>query len=101
MPKFEINNELITDNPSIEVTITPESTLPPGKHRFQLIVTDDAGNTSEPDTVEVIIIDDKRPTAIIDAPATVSAGSSFQLTGKRSFDLAPGKITSYHWLRLT
>lgn len=71
MPKFEISNELITDNPSIEVTITPESTLAPGKHRFQLIVTDSSGNTSEPDTVEVIIIDDKRPTAIIDAPATV------------------------------
>ena len=101
MPEFIIGQEIRSEESSIEVTITPETALPPGKHRFQLIVTDDSGNTSEADTVEVLVIDDKRPTAIIDAPAAVSVGSSFRLSGKRSFDLAPGKIVTFNWLRLT
>ncbi len=100
MAVFVPGQEVQTSESSVEVTVTPTSALPPGRHRFQLIVVDDAGNQSEPAVVEVIVVDDKKPTAVIDAPARVSAGASFKLTGARSSDLAPGKIVSYRWLRM-
>jgi len=100
MAIFVPGQEVQTSDSSVEVTVTPTSALPPGRHRFQLVVVDDSGNQSEPSIVEVIVVDDKKPTAVIDAPARVSAGSSFKLTGSRSTDLAPGKIVSYRWLRL-
>jgi hypothetical protein len=49
---------------------------------------------------KVIVIDDKKPTAVIDAPRTVSFGASFSLAGNRSFDLAPGRIVEYRWVML-
>jgi hypothetical protein len=101
MATFVTGQEISTAESSVEVTLSPASPLPPGKHRFQLVVTDDSGNQSEPATVDVIVVDDKKPTAVIDAPASVSLGSSFKLSGSRSFDLAPGKIVSYRWVRLT
>ncbi|MCX7277293.1 MAG: hypothetical protein NTZ15_08195 [Burkholderiales bacterium] len=101
MATFVTGQELVTTESSVEVTVSATSPLPPGRHRFQLIVTDDSGNQSEPATVDVIVVDDKKPTAVIDAPASVSLGSSFKLFGNKSFDLAPGKIANYRWVRLT
>lgn len=98
MAVFVPGQEVQTSESSVEVAAA--SALPPGRHRFQLIVVDDAGNQSEPALVEVIVVDDKKPTAVIDAPARVSVGASFKLNGARSSDLAPGKIVSYRWLRL-
>lgn len=101
MATFIPGQEVKTDVPTVEVSITPGNPLPPGRHRFQLVVVDDAGNESEPAAVDIVVIDDKKPTAVIDAPASVPFGSSFSLSGARSFDLAPGKIKSYRWLRLS
>jgi hypothetical protein len=87
MARFDTGVEVQTQDPIVEVSSDPDATLSPGKHRFQLVVEDDTGNQSEPATVEIIIVDNKKSTAVIDAPATVLLGSSFKLTGNRSTDL--------------
>jgi hypothetical protein len=101
MANFVTGVPIATSDPRIEVTVTPASPLPAGRHRFQLVVTDDAGNESEPAFVEIVVIDDKKPTAVLDAPATVPLGASFSLSGARSSDVAPGKITQYRWVRMS
>jgi hypothetical protein len=101
MAKFITGQEIKTDTPSIEVTVDKTKPLSPGRHRFQLIVEDDAGNISSPSVVDVVVIDNTRPTAVLEAPATVPFGTSFNLSGERSFDLPPGKIKSYRWLQLS
>ena len=101
MATFVTGQEIQTSDSSVEVTITPATPLAPGKHKFQLVVVDDSGNQSEPTTVEIVVVDDKKPTAVMDAPASVPFGNSFKLSGSRSFDLPPGKIVSYRWLRLS
>jgi hypothetical protein len=53
-------------------------------------VTDEAGNVSTPAVVEVVIRDLQKPTAVLDAPRQVETGQSFQLSGSRSTDIAPG-----------
>lgn len=100
MAVFVPGQTVVTDNPTVEVTVSPQSLLRPGKHRFQLIVTDDSGNVSEPAIVEVIVRDETKPTAVIDAPATVAAGRSFSLSGARSLDQAPGRLTRFAWTLL-
>ncbi len=100
MATFIPGQPISTQAPTVEVTVTPTSPLPPGRHRFQLIVVDDSGNQSVPNVAEVIVVDDQRPTAVLDAPRTVPFGSSFTLSGTRSFDLPPGKIVTYNWVRL-
>jgi len=101
MATFVTGQPVSTQDPSVEVTVTPTAPLPPGAHRFQLVVVDDSGNQSEPAVVEVVVIDNQRPTAVLDAPRTVPFGSSFKLSGTRSTDLAPGRIVAYNWLRLS
>ena len=54
--------------PVIEVTLSPDKPLPIGRQRFQLIVTDNSGNTSKPDEVEVIVADQDAPTAVLTVP---------------------------------
>lgn len=82
--------------------------LPAGRSRFRLVVVDNAGNESEPSTIEIVVRDDARPIAVLDivdasearvAPA-VGAGKSFILSGARSSDLAPGKIIEYRFTLL-
>ena len=51
MAKFEINLPVVTDKPVVVV----DADLPPGRHRFQLVVEDQAGNASAPDVVEVTV----------------------------------------------
>ena len=51
--------------------------------------------------LEVIVVDDKKPTAVLDAPARVSFGVSFKLSGARSADLPPGKIREFRWLMIS
>lgn len=101
MAKFIPGQEIRTNTASIEVTVDATNPLPPGRHRFRLVVEDDAGNQSEPSEVEVLVVDKTRPTAVLDAPASVSFGASFTLSGARSFDLPPGKISSYRWLQIS
>ncbi len=98
MPEFVLNTPIQTDGAAIEVTVDPQNPLPVGRHRFRLTVTDDSGNVSTPDEVDVIVRDTKNPTAILDPLQTnPEYGTSFTLSGKRSSDVAPGKIVSYEW----
>lgn len=101
MPKFTTGQPVETSEPAVEVSVTPDHPLAPGSHSFQLVVVDDAGNESEPSIMQVVVIDDAKPTAVIDGPRSVSAGASFELSGRRSVDLAPGKIVRYRWLQLS
>ena len=41
------------DEPSLDVVASPRTPLKPGKHVFQLVVTDDSGNDSAPASVTV------------------------------------------------
>ena len=100
MPEFRTGQPVETDTPDVEVTVSPTAPLPAGRHRFQLVVVDDSGNRSEPSTTEVIVRDTTKPTAVIDAPREVDLGRSFQLSGRRSSDIAPGRIVKYIWTRL-
>ena len=100
MAEFKPGEPLETETPDVEVTVTPTAPLPIGRHRFQLVVEDDSGNRSEPVVAEVIVRDTQRPTAVLDAPRQVDFGRSFQLSGRRSTDIAGGRIVKYIWTRL-
>ena len=99
MAQFIANQTIETPESEIEVTVNPQTPLPVGRNRFQLVVVDDSGNVSEPDVVEVIVKDASKPTAVLQAPREVNFGQSFQLTGKQSFDIG-GKIIRYSWTLL-
>lgn len=100
MAEFILNQDVETDVPTVEVTITANNPLPLGRHRFRLIVVDNSGNRSAPDEVDVIIADQEAPTAVIAAPGTVAFGTSFSLDGRRSVDVGGGTIESYVWTYL-
>jgi hypothetical protein len=100
MAEFVINQDVTTEAPLVEVTIGPNSPMPLGRQRFRLIVTDDSGNASRPDEVEIIIADQDAPTAVIGAPRVVGFGRSFELDGSRSFDAGGGRIVRYSWTYL-
>ena len=101
MATFVPGTPVVTNDAHVEVTVTPGAPLAAGQHRFQLVVVDDAGNASSPALVDVVVVDDQRPTAVLDAPAKVSLGASFTLSGARSSDVAPGKVVQYRWLQLS
>lgn len=100
MPEFIINEDIKTETSTIEVTIGPNNTLKPGRHRFRLVVVDDSGNSSLPDEITVIVADTDIPTAVLSGPSSVSVGKSFELNGGRSFDAGGGQITTYFWTYL-
>ena len=100
MAKFEVGAPVETDEPKIEVTVDPQSPLPVGRHKFQLVVADDAGNHSLPDTVEVVVKDSFNPTAVLRAPTQVESGKQFVLDGRASSDVPPGKVVKYIWTML-
>jgi hypothetical protein len=100
MAEFVVNQDVKTDVPNVEVTITANTALAIGRHRFRLIVVDDSGNTSLPDEVDVIVADQSAPTAVLSAPGTVAFGTSFPLDGRRSVDAGGGRIVSYLWTYL-
>jgi hypothetical protein len=97
MPQFIINQEMVTDGPTIEVTATPDKPIPRGRQRFRLVVTDDSGNVSRADEVVIIVADQDIPTAVLTAPTTVAFGRSFNLSGERSVDTGGGKIVRFAW----
>lgn len=100
MAEFVINTDVVTREPTVEVTVTRERPLPLGRHTFRLIVVDDAGNRSIPDEVQVIIADQQNPTAVISAPRIAGFGASFPLDGSRSFDVGGGSVVQYVWTYL-
>lgn len=98
MAEFKLDTPIETIDPAVEVTVNPDSPLPLGPVRFQLVVFDEENNASEPAFLEVIIRDSQRPTAVLDGPREgVEAGTSFKLSGERSSDVAPGRIVRYVW----
>jgi hypothetical protein len=100
MPEFTINTPIPTDQPAIEVTVTPARPLSFGRHTFSLVVEDDSGNQSEPDTIIIIVRDNERPTAVLEGPAQVNFGQTFTLTGRRSTDAGGGRVTRFIWTLL-
>src|SRR4028119_183001 len=63
MAKFVIGTPIETTEPTVEVTVDPQTPLRVGRHRFQLVVTDDSGNQSLPDTAEISAGDRRRAAA--------------------------------------
>lgn len=93
--------------PRLDVQASATTPLPPGKHVFQLVVTDDAGNDSSAASVMIIVQDLARPTAVIDAlrddgrlnpdpTVTVPFGKAFKLSGERSSDV-DGAVKVWTW----
>ena len=97
MAKFDLNVPIETAEPTIEVSASANAPLTVGVHRFQLVVRDDSGNLSLPTFVDVVVRDTQRPTAVLDVSSPVEFGASFDLSGKRSSDVAPGRVASYIW----
>ncbi|MCB1942934.1 MAG: hypothetical protein H6942_03645 [Candidatus Accumulibacter sp.] len=97
MAQFIINQEVKTDTPTVEVTLSATNALPLGRHTFRLVVVDDSGNASIPDEVVVIVADTSAPTAVLSAPRSVAFSTSFNLDGSRSFDAGGGRVTTYLW----
>lgn len=94
MARLDINVPVISDQPTITVDVDAAHPLVPGRHQYQLEVTDDSGNVSAPTTVVVIVADNQRPTAVLDGPRVVDFGKGFTLSGQRSFDIG-GSIVRY------
>ncbi|MCJ2186499.1 hypothetical protein [Novosphingobium beihaiensis] len=105
MPEFKPNVPIVQDDPLVRVDVDKDKPLPPGRYHFELVVIDDAGNESEPATIDVIVRDTQRPTAVLDMvdankaviKPQVSVGQSFILSGLRSTDVEPGKIKAYRF----
>jgi hypothetical protein len=100
MAEFIVNQDVETETPTVEVTISPNNPLRLGRHRFRLIVVDDSGNKSIPDEVVVIVADQEAPTAVLRGPGTVPFEESFSLDGRRSIDAGGGRITTWVWTYL-
>ncbi|MCA1568395.1 MAG: PASTA domain-containing protein [Acidobacteria bacterium] len=77
MPVFNANVPITTDAPTIEV-----EALPPGRHRFQLVVVDDSGNRSQPDAVVVTVV---AATNLVVVPSVLQMTAS---EAKRTLDNA-------------
>lgn len=94
-----VNQEISAASPdsSLTIQVNQSSPLSTGTYQFQLVVTDDSGNNSQPTTVNIVVIDDQAPTAIIDAPERVGFGKEITLSGKRSTDTGGGTITKFIW----
>lgn len=97
MAEFTLGTEVVTTDPTVEVTVNPEAPLPVGRQTFQLVVVDDSGNVSAADRVVIIIADQSAPTAVLAAPEVVPSGSSFTLDGRRSFDVGGGRVVEFRW----
>jgi len=103
------DQEVKSDEPTLEIMVDRTKPLAVGKHTFQLVVTDDSGNNSEPAVVSVIVLDRDRPTAVIDVlnaagsvvppPVRLGFGEKFTLSGRRSSDVG-GTVKTWTWTLL-
>lgn len=96
-----------SDEPLLDIAASANTPLKPGKHVFQLVVTDDSGNASAPANITIIIVDSARPTAVIDMldatggrvpdpEVKVPFGQAFRLSGDRSSDVG-GAVKVWNW----
>jgi hypothetical protein len=94
--RLDGGSPIVTDVPTFTFVFSLASPLPLGAHTVSLVVRDDDGNLSAPDFVNVRVIDNHAPTAVIDAPAIVIFGSDITLSGAESIDIG-GEIIEYRW----
>jgi hypothetical protein len=98
---------VMADEPILDVVASPTRPLPVGRHVFQLVVTDNAGNQSSVDSIAITVKDRTKPVAQIDfvradgtrqydSSISVAYGQPFRLTGERSTD-ANGRVTTWRW----
>jgi hypothetical protein len=97
MAEFIINQDVTTDVPVVEVTLSRDKPLPHGRHLFRLIVTDESNQTSRPDVVEVRVADLDAPNAVLTVNPIVPWGQPFTMNGERSFDPGGSRIVKYAW----
>ncbi len=97
---------VITDTPTLEVTLISDSGFGVGTHTFGLRVTDGSGNVSQLVQTTVTVVDTQSPTAVlevvnaagdVDAERSFRLGETFSLRGSRSVDVG-GQITRYRWI---
>ena len=101
MAVFNPGDKQETPDSKVEVTVSANNPIKVGVHRFQLVVIDNDGNESAPQTAEVLVRDLERPTAKLEIlPKSVEFGKSFVLVGSDSSDVAPGTIKTFRWTRL-
>jgi hypothetical protein len=104
MPK-KLFTDLLVNQPvdanapdaTLMLDVDPAKPIRIGTYTFQLKVTDDSGNISDPAEVKVVVYDEGKPIALIDAPPRVAFGKGFTLSGERSHDLGGGKIVKFTW----
>ncbi len=105
MPEFKLNEPIAQREPVVRVEVSRTAPLPLGANRFRLVVVDDAGNESEATFLEVLVRDLERPTAVLDVvdangrriDPVVPHGQSFTLSGARSSDVEPGRVTEFRF----
>jgi hypothetical protein len=109
MPEFKENVPVVQADPLVSVDIKQDQPMSTGKHRFRLVVVDDAGNESDPAFLDVVVRDTEKPTAVLEVvnsdgaivePA-VPFGKPFILSAAQSSDVAPGKIQEYRFTLLS
>ncbi len=105
MATFKPNVPVVQKEPVVSVDVTAANPLTVGKHTFILTVVDDSGNESDKVSIDVIVRDTDRPTAVIDLvdksgniinPPVVAPGASFILSAARSKD-ATSNIKEYRF----
>jgi hypothetical protein len=94
--RLDGGNPIVTDAPTFTFVFNLANPLPIGVHTVSLVVRDDDGNESAPDFVNVRVIDDHAPTAVIQAPAIVIFGHDITVSGGESIDIG-GEIAHYQW----
>ena len=100
MATFELGVDVETTVGQVSVDPDPAAPLTKGAHIFQLIVEDDDGIQSAPAQVQVVVVDNRGPAAVLSAPSKVDLGKAFRLDGSKSVDPPPGKIVKYIWTLL-
>jgi hypothetical protein len=94
--QLKVNKTISTTDAGLNIESDNAEPLVPGVYDFQLVVNDDSGNQSSPTIARVIIVDDKKPTAVIDAPSRIGFAEDLLLSAQRSVDIG-GKIVEYKW----
>jgi hypothetical protein len=100
MPVFKVGTTVDTGAvPNVTVDIDPAAPLLSGRYTFQLVVTDSDHAVSDPARVTIIVLDNVKPTAVIDGLPQQSFpfGRPFALTAVASHANAPATIANYSW----
>jgi len=73
---MQLNQMVETSASNYTIQSTTNSPLQIGPHDFQLVAIDNSGNTSQPVTKRVMVVDNQPPTAVLDAPGQVTVGQN-------------------------